>query len=59
MRIYILDPGLQQKAGSNFLDIYSATSNKNGSSNNKYMIDETHLHPNFLENIQKQLKNLF
>ena len=47
------------KAGSNFLDIYYATSNKNGSSNNKYMIDETHLHPNFLVNIQKQLKNLF
>ena len=48
-----------QKVDTKFLDIYPMTCNKSGSSNNKYMIDKTHLHPIFLENIQKKIKILF
>ena len=44
-----------KKRDANFLDIYPMTCSKNGTSNNKFMIDKTHLHPIFLENIQNQL----
>ena len=44
-----------QKFNGNYLDTYSLTSNKEGTSNNKFMIDEIHLHPKIFELIKKDI----
>ena len=44
-----------QKFNGNYLDTYSLTSNKEGTSNNKFMIDEIHLHPKVFELIKKDI----
>tara|TARA_E500000178_G_scaffold239888_1_gene236287 strand:- start:561 stop:2276 length:1716 start_codon:yes stop_codon:yes gene_type:complete len=44
-----------QKFNGNYLDTYSLTSNEEGTSNNKFMIDEIHLHPKIFELIKKDI----
>ena len=44
-----------QKFNGNYLDTYSLTSNKEGKSNNKFMIDEIHLHPKIFKLINKDI----